>query len=70
MAVEHEHVCAGILHEVLAEIVDQKGYCGGLAGAVGGGERHCMTSLVVEEQLETAARFKSGLRCNNSTKHP
>ncbi len=54
MAVEDKQIGAGILHEILAEIVDQKGDGGGLAAAAfGGRERDGMPALVVEEHLQT-----------------
>ncbi len=54
MAVEDEQIGAGVLHEILAEIVDQKGDGGGLAAAAfDGRERDGMPALVVEEHLQT-----------------
>jgi len=55
VAVEHEHVGPRVLHEVLAEVVDEEGNGGGLATRVGGGQVDCMSALVVEEHLESPA---------------
>ncbi len=51
MAVEDEQIGAGVFHQILAEIVDQKGDGGGLAAAAFGGERDRVPALVVEEHL-------------------
>lgn len=53
--VQDEEVHARILHQVRAQIVDQKGHGDGLAGTVHGGQGDLVAALVVEEHLEAAA---------------
>lgn len=55
MVVEDKQVGPGVLHEVLAEMIDQKGDVGWLTAAVGAWQGDCVASLVVEEHLETSA---------------
>ena len=55
MVVEDKQVGAGVLHEVPAEMIDQKGNVGGLAAAVHRGKRDIVPALVVKQQLETTA---------------
>jgi hypothetical protein len=54
VVVKDKQLGAGVFHQVPAEVVDQKGNVGGLAAAIGSGERDGVPAFVVEEHLEAA----------------
>lgn len=58
MVVEDEKVLACILHDVLAEVLDEKAYGGRAAILVGGGQLKRMVALVGKEHLKPTAAGK------------
>lgn len=55
MAIQHEELFPGVLHDMLAQIVDEVGDCRRAAILVGGGNGQRMVALVCKEHFETAA---------------
>lgn len=55
MAIEDKQIGPWVLHEMLAEVINEEGDVSWLATFVGGRERNEVTALIVEQHLETAA---------------
>lgn len=58
VAVQHKEVCPGILHGVLAEVVDEEGDVGGLGILVIGRDGQRVTAFVVKEHLKTPTEYE------------
>lgn len=55
VAIQHEKLFPGVLHDMLAQIVNEVGDCRRAAILVGGGHGQRMVALVCKEHFETAA---------------